>query len=116
MTQFARPTPSAADYDSSNYRTPTSTENLSAPLWRNSCLRRLQEQGDGMRAFASILVDTFTEPRSLVMIDEPENFLHPPQVRQIATFLAKDLGRSTQVVVTCLRVARSRGRCMRSPC
>lgn len=40
-------------------------------------LPKLQEQGDGMRSFASILLDTFTSEYSITLIDEPEAFLHP---------------------------------------
>lgn len=53
-------------------------------------LPKLQDQGDGMRSFASILLETFTSDSSISLIDEPEAFLHPPQAR----ILGKMLGRS----------------------
>ena len=53
-------------------------------------LPKLQEQGDGMRSFASILLDTFTSEYSITLIDEPEAFLHPPQARMLGKMLAKD--------------------------
>jgi hypothetical protein len=53
-------------------------------------LPKLHEQGDGMRAFVSILLDTFTTSRTIIMIDEPEAFLHPPQARILGRMLAKD--------------------------
>ena len=46
-------------------------------------LPKLQEQGDGMRSFASILLDTFTSEYPITLIDEPEAFLHPPQAKFI---------------------------------
>ena len=49
-----------------------------------AALPKLQNQGDGMRSFASILLDTFTSEYSITLIDEPEAFLHPPQARIIA--------------------------------
>ena len=51
---------------------------------------KLQDQGDGMRSFASILLNTFTSDYSITMIDEPEAFLHPPQARIIGRILAKN--------------------------
>lgn len=53
-------------------------------------LPRLQDQGDGMRSFASILLNTFTSEKSITLIDEPEAFLHPPQARVLGKMLAKD--------------------------
>jgi predicted ATPase len=53
-------------------------------------LPRLQEQGDGMRSFAGILLDTFTSQHSVTLIDEPEAFLHPPQARLLGEMLAKN--------------------------
>ena len=52
-------------------------------------LPKLQEQGDGMRSFASILLNTFTSDYSMTLIDEPEAFLHPPQSR----VLGKNVGK-----------------------
>lgn len=48
----------------------------------------LHEQGDGMRSFASVLLDTFTSDYSITLIDEPEAFLHPPQARIMGKMLA----------------------------
>ena len=53
-------------------------------------LPKLQEQGDGMRSFASILLDTFASNYSITLIDEPEAFLHPPQARVLGKMLAKN--------------------------
>lgn len=51
-------------------------------------LPRIDDQGDGMRSFASILLDTFTSEYTITLIDEPEAFLHPPQARLIGKMLA----------------------------
>jgi len=50
----------------------------------------LEEQGDGMRSFASILLDVFIEGYNITLIDEPEAFLHPPQARAIGNMLASN--------------------------
>ncbi len=52
-------------------------------------LPKLDTQGDGMRSFASVLLDNFTSEHSLTLIDEPEAFLHPPQARLLGKLLAK---------------------------
>lgn len=53
-----------------------------------SKLPMIDTQGDGMRSFASILIDTFTSDTTVSLIDEPEAFLHPPQTRTIGRILA----------------------------
>lgn len=60
----------------------------------------LQSQGDGMRSFASILLDTFTSKHSIALIDEPEAFLHPPQARILGKMLAKSNPAGRQLFVS----------------
>ena len=52
-------------------------------------LPKLDEQGDGMKSFATILLDTFTSNYPITLIDEPEAFLHPPQARILGKMLSK---------------------------
>ncbi len=61
---------------------------------------KLQEQGDGMRSFASILLDTFTSEYSITLIDEPEAFLHPPQARMLGKMLAKNNPNNRQLFIS----------------
>lgn len=51
----------------------------------------LHEQGDGMRSFVGVLLNAFISNHSMLFIDEPEAFLHPPQARLLGKMLAKDL-------------------------
>ena len=44
-------------------------------------------QGDGVRAFLGIILYAFTGDKDLVVIDEPEAFLHPPQARLLGRML-----------------------------
>lgn len=46
-------------------------------------LLKLDDQGDGIRAFAGLVVSTGVIDRPIVAIDEPEAFLHPPQAYAI---------------------------------
>lgn len=63
-------------------------------------LPKLQEQGDGMRSFASILLDTFTSEYSITLIDEPEAFLHPPQARLLGKMLANNNPDNRQLLIS----------------
>lgn len=63
-------------------------------------LPKLQEQGDGMRSFASILLDTFTSAYSITLIDEPEAFLHPPQARLLGKMLVKNNPENRQLFIS----------------
>ena len=63
-------------------------------------LPKLQEQGDGMRSFASILLDTFTSEYPITLIDEPEAFLHPPQARLLGKMLAKNNPSNRQLFIS----------------
>ena len=63
-------------------------------------LPKLEEQGDGMRSFASILLDTFTSEHTITLIDEPEAFLHPPQARLLGKMLAKNNPDNRQLLIS----------------
>jgi predicted ATPase len=51
----------------------------------------LQTQGDGMRSFATVILKMLApDTPSLLLLDEPEAFLHPPQARLLGEFIAKE--------------------------
>jgi hypothetical protein len=52
---------------------------------------RLDEQGDGVRSYAGILFEAIAFQYDVVMIDEPEAILHPPQIRRLAATLASEV-------------------------
>lgn len=70
----------------------SSGEYLSSPEY----LRKTEEvasalvsQGDGMRAYATIIVQAFAAiTPSVLLLDEPEAFLHPPQAKALAEALS----------------------------
>lgn len=70
-------------------------------------LRRLQDvakplqmQGDGMRSFATIALHVLANDNpSVVLIDEPEAFLHPPQARLIGELIARERDPSCQMFI-----------------
>lgn len=63
-------------------------------------LPALDEQGDGMRSFFGQLLPVVTATYPLVLLDEPEAFLHPPQAHALGVELGKiATERGTQIIV-----------------
>lgn len=62
-------------------------------------LPEVVEQGDGIRSFTRILIQILVDPGNVVVVDEPELFLHPPQIRQLARFIASDTPPDTQLFI-----------------
>lgn len=60
----------------------------------------LREQGDGMRSFVGVLLSAFISSHSILLIDEPEAFLHPPQARLLGKMIARDLPSKRQLFLT----------------
>lgn len=52
-------------------------------------LPTLESQGDGMKSFAGILLAASVGDQSVLLIDEPEAFLHPPQAYMLASNLVR---------------------------
>jgi energy-coupling factor transporter ATP-binding protein EcfA2 len=62
---------------------------------------RIEDQGDGMRAFATVLLWLLTtRSQSIVVLDEPEAFLHPPQARLLGEIIAKERPQQSQLFVS----------------
>lgn len=60
----------------------------------------LQKQGDGFRSFTGIAMAMLAYPERLILLDEPEAFLHPTQARVLGRWVAKQAtSRAGQVVV-----------------
>ena len=64
-----------------------------------SKLPRLDEQGDGMKSFMGLLLNIAANAYPIVLVDEPEAFLHPPQARLIGRTLGDQKGPDSQVLV-----------------
>ncbi|MCA3279853.1 MAG: AAA family ATPase [Roseomonas sp.] len=62
-------------------------------------LPTLHYQGDGMRSFAGVLLSTSVGKESIMLIDEPEAFLHPPQARLLGTTLVQDRHKDRQLFI-----------------
>lgn len=48
----------------------------------------LEAQGDGIRAFVGLLAAVKSLPHRVLLVDEPEAFLHPPLARRLGRYLA----------------------------
>ena len=62
-------------------------------------LPALHEQGDGMRAFVGVLLHSLVRGHSIVLIDEPEAFLHPPQARIMGQMLVERVPKHRQLIL-----------------
>lgn len=62
-------------------------------------LPSLDEQGDGMRSVMGQLLPLVTASHKLILLDEPEAFLHPPQAHALGGELARLSATGAQVVI-----------------
>lgn len=58
----------------------------------------LDKQGDGMKSYAGILFEAIVSDLNITLIDEPEAFLHPPQMRRLGETLSSEV--TGQLVVS----------------
>ena len=64
-------------------------------------LPMLSVQGDGMRSFFGLMIPMIGEERQIVLVDEPEAFLHPPQARALGRELGQAAAtRDKQIIVS----------------
>ena len=60
----------------------------------------LAQQGDGMRSFASVILHLLAPiTASILLLDEPEAFLHPPQARLLGEIIATKKSSQAQLFV-----------------
>ncbi len=59
----------------------------------------LEEQGDGIRSFVGLTLTILAAKQRILLIDEPEAFLHPPQARLLGRQIAENLTSDRQAFV-----------------
>jgi ABC-type cobalamin/Fe3+-siderophores transport system ATPase subunit len=59
----------------------------------------VHDQGDGFRSFVGIMMSIITAQFPVMLIDEPEAFLHPPAARALGRELARRATDGVQVIV-----------------
>lgn len=67
---------------------------------RLAALPTVDAQSDGIRAFAGLLLTLITVRHPVLMLDEPETFLHPPQARLLGEYLARLRGDGQLFIAT----------------
>ncbi|MFB8242861.1 ATP-dependent endonuclease [Kitasatospora purpeofusca] len=79
---------------------PAGTDCISHEYWdAYDNLPGVAEQGDGFRSFVNLLLHALVRPTPVIVIDEPEAFLHPPQARLLGRILAERTPSACQVFV-----------------
>ncbi len=62
---------------------------------------QLSLQGDGMRSFATVILHMLAPATpSILLLDEPEAFLHPPQARLLGEFIANERPPQAQLFIS----------------
>ena len=60
----------------------------------------LEDQGDGMRSFAGLMLYLIIDHYNTFLIDEPESFLHPPQARLMGEIIGDLISNEQQAFVS----------------
>ena len=63
-------------------------------------LPQLQDQGDGMRSFAGVMLYLTLDFYNMFLIDEPEAFLHPPQATLLGNVIGDLLANDQQAFIS----------------
>lgn len=58
----------------------------------------LEHQGDGVKSFIGLMLQVVAGSQMIILVDEPEAFLHPPQARLVGSRLAKRATHGRQLV------------------
>ncbi|WP_228281870.1 ATP-dependent nuclease [Rubrobacter marinus] len=70
---------------------------------------KLEEQGDGMRSFVTTALSLLVGSKPVLLLDEPEAFLHPPQAFQLGAIIAEQTNNQRQLIVATHSVDLLRG-------
>jgi hypothetical protein len=62
-------------------------------------LPQISAQGDGIRSFVGVMLNAFVVDRDMIIIDEPDAFLHPPQAALLGKMLAEEIIAPRQLIV-----------------
>ncbi|MES2386829.1 MAG: AAA family ATPase [Bacteroidota bacterium] len=62
-------------------------------------LQQISDQGDGMQAFCGVLLSCIVPNKQIILLDEPEAFLHPPQAKLMGQLLSSDFTKGKQMII-----------------
>jgi energy-coupling factor transporter ATP-binding protein EcfA2 len=60
----------------------------------------LDDDGDGLKSFIATYLSSNLENKSVILIDEPEAFLHPPLARKMGEMIASTASKDKQIFIT----------------
>lgn len=60
----------------------------------------LDNEGDGIKSFVSTYLSLKLDSKNIVLIDEPESFLHPPLARQLGEIIGNSATEDKQIFIT----------------
>lgn len=62
-------------------------------------MEKLDDQGDGLKSFIATILSILVGNRPVLLLDEPEAFLHPPQSYKLGEIIAQQSSRDRQVII-----------------
>lgn len=62
--------------------------------------RKLDDQGDGIKSFVSTFLSLHVGEKPVLLLDEPEAFLHPPQALRLGELIAEQANEERQIFVS----------------
>ena len=74
-------------------------ENPQAAYERLAEYAELDDQGDGLRSVVGIITAIISLKKPIILLDEPEAFLHPPQALQLGKIISSLIDDSQQIFV-----------------
>jgi predicted ATPase len=60
---------------------------------------KLSDEGDGIKSFVACLLGVYCGAQKILLVDEPEAFLHPPQARQLGAILANSARKKKRQII-----------------
>lgn len=71
------------------------------PAYRQALagMPHVHEQGDGVKSLVGLMLALVNPGHQMILVDEPEAFLHPPQARLLGRLLARDHSEDTQLFI-----------------
>jgi AAA domain, putative AbiEii toxin, Type IV TA system len=60
---------------------------------------KLDDQGDGIKSFIATVLAMLVENRPVILLDEPEAFLHPPQAFRLGEIVAQNINLDRQIFI-----------------
>lgn len=60
----------------------------------------LDNEGDGIKSFVSTYLSLKLDSKNIILIDEPESFLHPPLARQLGEIIGNSATDDKQIFIT----------------